>query len=587
MQEAIRHAINEVLKNLGIIGVNFVVDYPTDKKTQADFFSNAAMSAARLEAVDGSEYTGTKIKTTQVIGGNLSKNELWNNPSKLAELIKDKLENKIPNIEKIEVAGPGFLNFYVDASFYTDQLKTILEEGDSWGHNQSWAGKKVLVEYTDPNPFKEFHIGHLFTNAVGESIARLFMMNGADTKRVNYQGDVGLHVACAVWGIQKLGLDVNNSLTPKDLGGAYVLGATSLNLEENVDEIRAVNKAIYDKSDDEINMMWAGGRAVSLGYFETIYELVGTKFDEYFFESEAGPRGKELVLNNPNIFPESDGARIFDGEARGLHTRVFLNKEGLPTYEAKELALAKIKEERFGSYDHSVISTANEINEYFKVLLCAMGEVYPELAAKTEHIGHGMVRLTTGKMSSRTGDVIPAIDFIQEVAAAAFEKMKESSGNAEMEIATDIAIGAIKYATLRGSILQDTTFDKDRALSFEGDSGPYLQYTHARICSVLEKASVSGVDASTEIAPIETYPVQKLLIRFPSVIATALHERAPHKVATYLTELAGAFNSFYAVEKIADANDEYAPFKAAVTDAVRTTLKNGLWVLGIKAPERM
>ena len=609
MQEAIRHAINEVLKNLGIIGVNFVVDYPTDKKTQADFFSNAAMSAARLEAVDGSEYTGTKIKTTQVIGGNLSKNELWNNPSKLAELIKDKLENKIPNIEKIEVAGPGFLNFYVDASFYTDQLKTILEEGDSWGHNQSWAGKKVLVEYTDPNPFKEFHIGHLFTNAVGESIARLFMMNGANTKRVNYQGDVGMHVAKAIWGLKEMKLSSSDTITIKDLGKAYSEGDKAEIASSSFSiEMRIINKIIYegvntklgavlqdyydkqwhvDFSPSEVLRLYEKGRQLSLEYFETIYKLVGTKFDEYFFESEAGPRGKELVLNNPNIFPESDGARIFDGEARGLHTRVFLNKEGLPTYEAKELALAKIKEERFGSYDHSVISTANEINEYFKVLLCAMGEVYPELAAKTEHIGHGMVRLTTGKMSSRTGDVIPAIDFIQEVAAAAFEKMKESSGNAEMEIATDIAIGAIKYATLRGSILQDTTFDKDRALSFEGDSGPYLQYTHARICSVLEKAAMAGVVASTEIAPAEPYVVQKLLIRFPSVIATALHERAPHKVATYLTELAGAFNSFYAVEKIADANDEYAPFKAAVTDAVRTTLKNGLWVLGIKAPERM
>ncbi len=560
MQEQIKTAILDALKTLGIEGGDFVVDYPTDRATNANYYSNVAMVVAK---------------------------KMGKSPLEMAENIKNLFV--MQKVISVEVAGPGFLNFYVDSSFYTNQLNNILEEGDAWGRNQSWAGKKVLVEYTDPNPFKEFHIGHLFTNAVGESIARLFMMNGADTKRVNYQGDVGLHVACAIAGLKELKLDGFRNFTPGELGQAYVYGASHYKAGEPevVAQIKEINKAIYERSDEEINALYDAGRKVSLEYFETVYELVGTKFDEYFFESEAGPRGKELVLNNPNIFPESDSARIFDGEARGLHTRVFLNKEGLPTYEAKELALAKIKEERFGSYDHSVISTANEINEYFKVLLCAMGEVYPELAAKTEHIGHGMVRLTTGKMSSRTGDVIPAIDFIQEVAAAAFQKMKESSGNAEMEIATDIAIGAIKYATLRGSILQDTTFDKDRALSFEGDSGPYLQYTHARICSVLEKASVSGVDASTEIAPIETYPVQKLLVRFPAVIETALAERAPHKVAGYLTELAGAFNSFYAVEKIADASDQYAPYKAAVANAVRITLKNGLWVLGIKAPERM
>ena len=560
MQEQIRVAIVEALNTLGIEEGDFAVDHPTDKNTAADYFSNVAMVVAK---------------------------QVGQAPRLIAEQLVVALRGVISQVVNIEVAGPGFLNFYVSRDFFAEKITAARSAGRDWGKNDSWAGKKVLVEYTDPNPFKEFHIGHLFTNAVGESIARLFMMNGADTKRVNYQGDVGLHVACAVWGMQKLGLNASDGLTSKDLGGAYVLGATSLKLEENVDEIRAVNKAIYDKSNDEINMLWAVGRAVSLGYFETIYALVDTQFDDYFFESEAGPRGKDLVLNNPKIFPESDGARIFDGEARGLHTRVFLNKEGLPTYEAKELALAKLKDERFDGYDHSVISTANEINEYFKVLLCAMNEVYPDLAAKTEHIGHGMVRLSTGKMSSRTGEVIPALKFIDEVASAALQKMKESSGLDDVALAQDIAIAAIKYATLRGSIMQDSTFDKERALSFEGDSGPYLQYTCARINSVLEKADTAGVQGSASLPPSTPYAVEKLIYQFPEVIATALAERAPHKVTTYLTELAGAFNSFYAVEKIADSADEYAPYKAAVADAVRLTLKNGLWVLGIKAPERL
>jgi arginyl-tRNA synthetase len=327
---------------------------------------------------------------------------------------------------------------------------------------------------------------------------------------------------------------------------------------------------------------------VSLQYFETIYALIDTHFDSYFFESEAGPVGKELVLAHRDIFKESEGAHIFEGEQYGLHTRVFLNKEGLPTYEAKELALAKLKEERLGVYDHSVVSTANEITEYFKVLKKAMSFVYPELEAKTEHIGHGTVRLATGKMSSRTGDVIPALDFIDEVADAAAAKMDEGGKTAPTEeLARDIAIGAIRYATLHGSISQNSVFDKEKALSFEGDSGPYLQYTHARIVSVLEKAKGEGVIPSTSTAPGVPYIIEKTLYRFPEVVTEALSERAPHKVAVYLTELAGAFNAFYGEEKIADASDTYAPYKAAIADAVRITLKNGLWVLGIKAPNKM
>ncbi len=560
MKEQIRAAISEALKTLGIEDVDFVVDHPTDKNTTADYFSNVAMVVAG--------------KTKQA-------------PRAIALQLAAELKDTVSQVENVEVAGPGFLNFTLSRDFFAEKITTACAAGETWGKNDSWAGKKVLVEYTDPNPFKEFHIGHLFTNAVGESIARLFIMNGADTKRVNYQGDVGLHVAHALWGMQQLQLTPEGNFTAKDLGKAYALGATAYKNDEGAaSEIREINKKMYSREDEVLNVLYDAGRAVSLTYFETIYALVDTKFDEYFFESEAGPKGKELVLNNPTIFPESDGARIFDGEARGLHTRVFLNKEGLPTYEAKELALAKLKDERFGGYDHSIVSTANEINEYFKVLLCAMGEVYPDLAAKTEHVGHGTVRLTTGKMSSRTGDVISATDFIDEVAEAALEKMRENSVE-NIPLSKDIAIAAIKYATLKGSVLQNSVFDKEKALSFEGDSGPYLQYTHARINSVLEKAAAAGVLPSTQLPPPTSYAVEKYIYQFPEVIATALAERAPHKVATYLIELAGAFNSFYAQEKIADASDEYAPYKAAVAEAVALTLKNGLWTLGIKAPVKM
>lgn len=557
MKEDIKSAVGTALKEMINEEVVFDVDHPTDKNTEADYFSNVAMVVAK---------------------------QVGKAPREVAEQLREALNGKIDQVESIEVAGPGFLNFYLNRDFYTEGIKQALEAGENWGKNDSWAGKKVIVEYTDPNPFKEFHIGHLFTNAVGESIARLFMMNGADTKRVNYQGDVGLHVACAIWGMQEMGYDGLDEFTAKDLGRAYALGAKDYKESEVANEkIREINRKVYSREDEKINELYDFGRDVSLQYFETVYQIVDTKFDEYFFESEAGPKGKELVLEHGDVFPESDGARIFNGEEHGLHTRVFLNKDGLPTYEAKELALAKMKEERLGKYDLAVISTANEINEYFKVLKKAMSFVYPELAEKTEHIGHGMVRLADGKMSSRTGHVIPAKEFIDDVALRAESKMDKD----DLNLGREIAIAAIKYVTLKGSIKQDSVFDRDAALSFEGDSGPYLQYTHARICSVLEKAEREGVGSSTEVTPENPYAIEKLIYQFPEVVMTALVERSPHKVTQYLTDLAGEFNSFYAQEQIADKSDQYAPYKVALSEAVRSTIKNGLWTLGIKAPEEM
>lgn len=561
MEAVIREAISDALQSLGLPETDFTVEHPKEL-AHGDYACNVAMVLAK--------------QVGQV-------------PRAVAEQLLAALKGQIEYVERIEIAGPGFLNFHLTRDFFSAELVRAVGQGEEWGKSDIWAGKKVVVEYTDPNPFKEFHVGHLFTNAVGETIARLFMMNGADVRRVCYQGDVGLHVAHAIWGMKKLGITADSKFTAKDLGKAYATGATAYKADESAQsEIRQINKAVYERSDEEINQLYDAGRAVSLSYFETIYSRVGTEFSEYFFESEAGPKGKELVLNNPEHFPESDGAHIFDGEKYGLHTRVFLNKEGLPTYEAKELALAKIKDERLSGYDHSVISTAKEINEYFKVLLKAMSFVYQDLAEKTEHIGHGMVRLTTGKMSSRTGDVVSANDFIDEVASDAKERVV-ASGRAEPtdQLADDIAIAAIKYAILKGNILQDSVFDKEKALSFEGDSGPYLQYTYARAMSVLDKAKEAGVVPQLTAVPDVPYKIERVLYRFPEVVEEALAERAPHLVVTFLTELSSEFNSFYAHEQIADPKDQYTPYKALLTSAVATTLKNGLWALGIKAPERL
>ena len=557
IREELKKAIKEAISVLGFEIEDIHLEHPADL-SYGDYSTNVAM----------------------VLGKTNNRN-----PKELAQEITDKIsENK--SIEKVEVAGAGFINFYLSQEFFTESIKEILKEKDKWGSNGSLKKQKIIVEYTDPNPFKEFHIGHLMSNAIGESISRLVEFSGVETKRANYQGDVGLHVAKAIWGLQHGG---STSVQPELLGKAYAEGAKAYEEDEKAkEEIKEINKKVYDKSDKSINEIYDDGRKVSLEHFEEIYKKLGTKFDEYFFESETSPIGKKLVEENVGkVFEESDGAVIFKGEDFGLHTRVFINSEGLPTYEAKDLALAKVKSERY-DYDKSVVITASEQKEYYKVVLEAMKQISPDLASKTKHITHGMLRLPSGKMSSRTGDVITGESLIEEVNVRVLEKMKDSEIENKEGIAEQVAVGAIKYSILKQSAGKDIVFDMDKSLSFEGDSGPYLQYSHTRASAVLEKAKAEGVTPNLSKGNpwTEAIELEKLLYRFPEVVERANEEFEPHYVTTYLTELAGAFNSFYAKEKIVEES-ETASYKVALTEAFKTTIKNGLWLLGIKTPDRM
>ena len=502
-------------------------------------------------------------------------------PRELAEKIASAL-GTIEGVAKIEVAGPGFINFYLAPEALAASLEKARSE-DMWGANQNEKGKKIMVEYTDPNPFKEFHIGHLMPNVIGESLSRLFAFSGAEVKRANYQGDVGRHVARAIWGLMQ---SSESAQDVKALARAYATG-TSADVDgaPAKDEITAINKKIYNRSDEKINEMYDAGRTASLEHFEGLYKVLGTKFDLYFFESETGPFGKKIVEEHiGDIFKKSDGAVVYDGEKVGLHTRVFLNSEGLPTYEAKELGLSKMKYDKF-PYDTSVIVTGNEINEYFKVLIAAMGEVFPDLAKKTKHVSHGMLRLPEGKMSSRTGNVITGEALMEDLIEVARERAAESRAGEKDVLAQEVAVAAIKFQILKGATGKDIIFDREQALSVEGDSGPYLQYTHARTHGVAEKAREQGVHSKIDAAALPD-DISRLVHRFPDAVAYAESMLEPHLLTNYLLELASRFNSWYAQVHILDGTPA-ASHKVALVEAVARTLKNGLWILGIPAPEKM
>ncbi len=531
MKETIEKLVKEALQSLNLESVDFVVEHPTDLK-MGDYSTNVG------------------IKT-----------------GKAKEIYNHLAVQQLSGVERVELAGPGFINFYLSKEFFKNSLKEIIDAGENFGKGEHAKGFKVMVEHTQPNPFKEFHIGHMMNNAIGESLARIIKANGGEVKTASYHGDVGMHVAKALW------------------KGNYALGAKAFEEDPQAKtEIQEINRKIYDRSDKDINEKYEEGKSKSIAKFEKIYEKLGSKFDFNFFESESGEIGKKLVLENiGKVFEESEGAVVFKGEKYGLHTRVFLNSDKLPTYEAKEVGLAKIKKDKY-SFDHSLTITGNEQDGFFKVVEVAIGEVFSELKGKLSHLSHGMLRLPTGKMSSRTGNVITAEALIEEVKT----KVKGDE---------QVAIGAIKYMILRQAIGHDIIFDMEKSVSTVGDSGVYLQYAHARANSLLAKAASlagKGQTLSTDSQGLtlksetlrETHEIERLLYRFPEIVERAGQEYAPNYITTYLTELASAFNNFYAHEQVLDGSPE-SGYRLAIVEAFRNVMKNGLTILGIPAPERM
>lgn len=555
LRDTITQAIVEALKNLGLSDVQVVLERPADL-SHGDYSTNIALVAAK---------------------------KADKNPRQLAEEIFAAL-GPIAGVQKVEIAGAGFINFHLEDNFFRDSARTILDVGDSWGTNKILKGQRVMYEYTDPNPFKVFHIGHLMSNSLGESLARIAESSGASVIRANYQGDIGPHVAKCMWGLMKEHLDPKSV---SDLGKAYVVGNAAYE-DDTVakEEIDSINRRLYD-ADATLKQLYDAGRATSLQHFEDLYRILGTKFDHYFFESVMSPIGVKIVEEGltKGIFEKSDGATVYKGEKKGLHTRVFLTSKGTPTYEAKELGLNKSKFEN-EKLDHSIIITANEQSGYFQVVLAAMAEVLPDVAAKTQHISHGFMQLVGGKMSSRKGNVVSGESLIEEMRAKAFAKMEGRTFESEEEkesVADAVAVAAIKYSILKQGTGKNIVFDPEQSLSFEGDSGPYLQYAYVRARSVLKKAE--NEVRSTENFPNEVSMLERLLPRFPEVVERAGKEYEPHHVTTYLTELASAFNSWYAEGRI--LGDEHEAYKLELTKAFALTMKNGLNALGIRVPETM
>ncbi len=538
----------------------------------------------------GDLYTNFALATAKQLG---------KNPIAVAVDLAQYLDTQIDKtrISKVEVVG-GYVNFWIVLD-----VKTV----DKVSHTD-FTGKKIAYEYTDPNPMKEFHIGHLMANTIGESISRLGQLAGAEVRRYSYQGDTGRHLAVTLWGVRFLedtwpdadSISITDKV--KFLGRAYVAGSAKLGelkalgedseeYTQALKEVESMNQKVYDRTDEEVNVLYDQGREWSLEKFEELYAILGTTFNHYFFESVTGPIGRDLVLANMEHFAKGEnGAIVFEGEKYDLHTRVFINGKGLPTYEAKEIGLAKVKYDVW-KYDKSFVVTANEQQQALTVVLKALSFVMPEVAAKNGYIFNGMMKFVGMKMSSRTGKIVAGDELIETMMKASEEKMKEREISPEerKDIAEKVAVAAIKFTILKQNFRKDIIFDPEKALALEGDSGPYIQYTGVRIQSLIKKAA-TAVERDGEL-DVEAIELSRMLMRFEHVCYQAVDEYAPQHVAQFLIELASKFNSFYANTKIIVVNEQGdISAQKNLIELCKVTyevIEKGLWILGIKTVEKM
>lgn len=495
-------------------------------------------------------------------------------------------------IERVEAFGP-YVNFFLNGS---ELAKNILKVALSkkFGQNEMGKKKRMVVEYAQPNTHKAFHIGHLRNIITGESLCRILENSGYKVARVNYQGDVGLHIAKCLYGIfhtenyeEKMKALKSVDEKAKFLGGVYTAGSGAYEIDEKAKkEVEEINQKIY-YGDKSIKKLYEKTRKWSLEYFDKIYKRIGTKFDRLYFESETFGRGRDIVQEfvKKGVFKQSQGAVIFEGEKYGLHNRVFLNSLGLPTYEAKDTALAELqmKEWKPEMIYHVV---GKEQSEYFKVLFRALEQIFPSTAGKEKHLVYGWVSLKEGKMSSRTGNVILGEGLLDEAKQKITEIMAERK--VDEETAEKIALAAVKYSFLRPGVSSDIVFDLKESVNLTGDCGPYLLYIVARVRSIFRDANQK---LGKIIVPAEISPEEKQLMlhlaEYPEATALAASEANPSKVAHYLLGLAQSFNVFYDACPVLKAEGNIRSFRLSLIKAVEETMVRGLYLLGIETVEEM
>lgn len=520
---------------------------------------------------------------------------LKKSPQIIAEDLKGKIEID-DKIERVEVAS-GYLNFFINKLLLT---KVVLEEienkKEKYGANNSGEGKNILVEYSSPNIAKPFHIGHLRNTVIGSALYNIYKFLGYNTTGINHLGDYGTQFGKMIEGYKRWGNEYDIEANPIDeFMNIYVRINNLCKEDESVLEICRENFKKIEQGEKEYIELWQKFKDLSLKEFQRIYDLLGVKFDSIKGEAFYADKIDEVVdiLDNKGVLKVSEGAKIVDLEDEGLGVCIIKKSDGSTIYATRDLA-AILYRSRTYNFDKCLYVVAYEQNLHFKqVFEVAKYLDIPENCLKgLEHVSYGMVRLSTGKMSTREGTVIKVNELLQEAINRVQKVIEEKNPEMENreEEATKIGIGAVIFSNLCSTIIKDQIFDWDNVLNFNGETGPYIQYIYVRTKSVLEKVQNIPYIKDVKFELLQDKSSLKVLTslyNFENILMQVVQKNEPSILARYLIELSQNYSNFYNENKIIDDNPEVQNARVFLTKAVGEVLKIGAGLLGIKMPNKM
>ncbi len=570
-----------------------------------DFKQEIAKYIEKVVDIEKSELEKYIEKPKDVINGDYAfpcfrlAKQLKKAPQIIAEDIKEKIESDIEKskeIEKVEIAG-GYLNFYINKVLITEEVLKEISKSDEYGKSDIGKGKNIVIDYSAPNIAKPFHIGHLRSTVIGGALYNIYKYLGYNTIGINHLGDYGTQFGKLIEGYKLWGHEYEIEKNPiNELTKIYIRINNLCKEDENVLNRCRDNFKKLEDGDEYCTKIWKKFRELSLKEFEKVYELLGSKFDSWNGEAFYSDKMSEVIeiLQNTGKLQESQGAKIIDLEDKGINTPCIIEKtNGSTTYATRDLAAILYRARNY-DFDKALYVTSYEQVLHFKQVfevakLLGLDEKYTN---GLEHVSFGMVLLPTGKMSTREGNVVKLEDLLNESIQRAKKIIEEKNPDLENkeEIAKKVGIGAIIFNDLANSRVKDEIFDWDIILNFQGETGPYIQYTYVRTQSVLEK-----IEEIPEISKIKldnltdmySQNIIKLLYDFQNVLIQVTQKEEPSILSRYLIELAKSYSTFYNENKILCEEKELQEARIYLTYATGKVLKIGSNLLGITMPNKM
>ena len=521
--------------------------------------------------------------------------ELRKVPPVIANEIKEKIE-LTDEIEKVEVAG-GYLNFFINKSELAVEVLKEISNVEQYGKSELGKEKNIVIDYSAPNIAKQFHIGHLRSTVIGGALYNIYKYLGYNVTGVNHLGDYGTQFGKLIEGYKMWGKEYNIEKDPiNELTKIYIrINEACKENEEILEKCRNNFKKLED-GDQECVEIWKKFRELSLKEFQKVYDLLGSKFDSWNGESFYSDKMPEVIdiLQKTGKLVESQGAKIIDLEDKGINTPCIIEKSnGSTTYATRDLA-AILYRARTYDFDKALYVTSYEQVLHFKQVfevakLLGLDEKYTK---GLEHVSFGMVLLPTGKMSTREGNVIRLDELLKEAISRAKEIIEQKNPDLENkeEVAKKVGIGAVIFNDLSASRIKDEVFDWDAILNFQGETGPYIQYTYVRTKSVLEKAGYLPKIEEVKVENLTdecSQEILKLIYNFQDILVQVTDKNEPSILSRYLIDLAKAYSSFYNENKIIVEDKDIQNARVYLTYATSAVLKQGAKLLGIEMPEKM